>query len=102
MQELVQLAQRGRSTLADHDFEEAAYERLYQIGISKSIWDEACKSMGSPAATTCVIITDANMNRPNNPVRSPGAYMRTLIKQHKDGKLNIIASLIAISERTRN
>lgn len=68
--------------------------------ISDSAWDDAIKIMGSNAAAVCVMLADARLNDPVNPVRSAGGFLRGCTKQAKLGKLNLHKSLFALLKNT--
>jgi len=82
-----------------HDIECAAFEILPELGIHQSAWFDACASMGPALAAICVILTDARIDDPDRPVHSPGGYLRSLTAAHLAGNLNVMGSLIALSER---
>jgi len=82
-----------------HDIECAAHAILPELGIHSSAWTEACQAMGPALAAICVILTDARTDDPVSPVREAGGYLRALTRTHKRGELNIIGSLIGLSER---
>lgn len=82
-----------------HDLDCAVQQMLPELGIKRSAWVNACETMGRDRATMCVIITDANTDHPHTPVRCPGAYLRGMTSAFCEGDLNILGSLIALSER---
>lgn len=89
-------------SLTEHDFVIAAWDRAAQLGISQHAMAQARDALGEYGLALCVIMTDAAASREINPVRSPGGYMRALIKAHRNGTLNIVGSLIGISERAKS
>ena len=88
-------------SLTEHDFVIAAWDRAAQLGISQHAMAQARDGLGDYGLALCVIMTDAAATREVNPVHSPGGYMRALIKAHRNGTLNIVGSLIGISERAK-
>ena len=56
-------------------------------------------AMGPDKATACVLIIDAAQDRPEAPVLGPGGYLRGMIRAHQEGELNVMGSLIGLSER---
>ena len=82
-----------------HDFTIAARDRLRDLGIHPSAQDAAVAAMGADKATACVLIIDAARDRPEAPVFNPGGYLRGMIRAHQEGKLNVMGSLIGLSER---
>lgn len=93
------IQKKGRDVPDAHDFELAAIGRLPELGINSSAWAEACNRMGAELATICVLLTDANIDNPDNPIRSPGGYLRALTRAHQTGTLNIFGGLIGLSQR---
>ena len=82
-----------------HDLDCAVQAMLPELGISNSAWSDACQTMGRDLAAMCVIITDVNRDHPQIRVRNPGGYLRGMTNAHRTGHLNIMGSLIALSER---
>ena len=82
-----------------HDIDCAVQAILPEIGINISAWADACRIMGRDVAAMCVIITDANRDHPQIRVRNPGGYLRGMTNAYRAGNLNIMGSLIALSER---
>lgn len=88
--------------LTFHDFLVAAQNRLPELGVNRSAWDDAVVSMGEDSAMMCVLILDANRDRPEAPVANPGGYLRALTRRAATGDLNLIGSLIGLSERKKH
>lgn len=82
-----------------HDIDCAIQSILPELGINNSAWHDACQCMGRDVAAMCVIITDANRDHPQIRVRNPGGYLRGMTNAYRAGNLNIMGSLIALSER---
>ena len=82
-----------------HDIDCAVRAILPELGINISAWADACRIMGRDVAAMCVIITDANRDHPKIRVRNPGGYLRGMTSAFRAGNLNIMGSLIALSER---
>ena len=82
-----------------HDFTIAAQDRLRDLGIYPSAWEAAVAAMGADQATACVLILDAARDRPGAPVFNFGGCLRGMIRAHEQGKLNVMGSLIGLSER---
>ncbi|KIC36099.1 hypothetical protein RA27_22425 [Ruegeria sp. ANG-R] len=99
MQMHLDIRKHRNGSLEFHDFEIAAKERLPELGIHNSAWNEAVATMGEDSATICVLVLDANRNRPDVPIVSPGGYLRAMTRRAKAGDLNLIGSLIGLSER---
>ena len=49
----------------------------------------------------CALITDARCSDPRARVLSPGGYMRGMVRACERGELNLVQSLIGLSERRR-
>ena len=88
-----------RSEPTVHDIDCAVQAMLPELGISSSAWSDACQTMGRGVAAMCVIITDANRDHPQIRVRNPGGYLRGLTQAYRTDTLNIMGSLIGLSER---
>ncbi|PIL22220.1 hypothetical protein P775_00405 [Puniceibacterium antarcticum] len=101
MQVWVNIALQKRSGLDFHSFVIAAQKRLPELGIHPSAWREAVESLGEQNATFCVLITDAKVADPEIPILSPGGYLRGMVRAARTGSLNIIGSLIGLTERNR-
>ncbi|MFG6526445.1 MULTISPECIES: replication initiation protein RepC [unclassified Sulfitobacter] len=84
----------------DHDFSYAVVQMLRELGISNSAWNDACNVMGFADAVLAVIITDANRFSPEIRVKCPGGYLRGMTSAARNGQLNLIGSLKALSQRT--
>jgi len=95
----IERQKRGR--LDAHAFVIAAQRRLPELGIHPSVWDEAAGLLGEGAAMLCVLITDAKAADPAISLLSPGAYLRGMVRAQRSGALNIMGSLIGLSERHR-
>lgn len=88
-----------RNVPTAHDLDCAVQAMLPELGISVSAWSDACEAMGRDLAIMCVIITDANRDNPQIRVRNPGGYLRGMTSSYRAENLNIMGSLIALSER---
>ena len=82
-----------------HDVDCAVQAILPELGINLSAWSDACHTMGRDVAAMCVIITDANRDHPQIRVRNPGGYLRGMTSAYRAGNLNVMGSLIALSQR---
>lgn len=92
---------RESHRLREIDFVAAAVQLLPHLGISGSAWSEAVDAMGDFRAALCVLVTDANRDHPATPVRKPGGHLRALTRRHQAGQLNLVGSLIGLTERRR-
>lgn len=100
----MQLYLSGRAApehLRCHDFVWTAERRLPELGIDRSAWDEACVEMGPDTAMMAVLILDARRAQPDTPIISPIAYFNGLRRAHREDRLNLIQSLISLSERQK-
>jgi replication initiation protein RepC len=82
-----------------HDFIWTAERRLPELGIHPSAWTEACTQMGEDCATIAVLILDARHSHPDTPIISAGGYLRGMTRARQQGQLNLVGSLIGLSER---
>lgn len=90
---------RDHHPLTEHDFIQAASDLLRDLGIHPAAWAEAVDVMGELAAALCVLVIDANRNRPEKPVRQPGAMLRAMTRLADTGRLNLHGSLIGLKQR---
>ncbi|VDC34023.1 replication initiation protein RepC [Pseudogemmobacter humi] len=90
---------RDHHPLTEHDFIQAASDLLRDLGIHPTAWAEAVDVMGELAAALCVLVIDANRNRPEKPVRQPGAMLRAMTRLADTGRLNLHGSLIGLKQR---
>ena len=58
-------------------------------------------TMGDLTTAICLLIIDANLMRSSNPVRNPGGMLRTMTRQHKAGRLNLVGSLIGLDQKQK-
>ncbi len=76
-----------------NDVIEAAHWLRQPLGINQSAWAEACVTMGRPAAAVCVVLADRGATREDNPVESPGGYLRALTDRARAGELHLHRSV---------
>jgi replication initiation protein RepC len=94
--ELVRLAPRLRSYLATSaptwpDVVVAADWLRSELGVSKSLWGEACLAMGREEAAIAVAIVSA---KPAGHFRSsPGGYFHGMVAKAKAGELNLARTI---------
>ncbi len=81
----------------EYAFVEAASARVGPLGINITAWAAACDRMAR--AALCFLLLDANRDHPTAPVMNPGGALRSMIKAHNRGKLNLIGSLIGLHRR---
>jgi replication initiation protein RepC len=108
--ELIKLAPRLTPYLRDTspkwpEIVEAADWLRDELGISKSIWGDACLAMGREQAAIAVAIVSAKP--PNHFRGSPGAYFHGMVARAKAGELHPSGTIWAIrghsaAEDTRN
>jgi replication initiation protein RepC len=84
-----------------HDFIWTAERRVLDLGIHRSAWSDACTAMGEDGATVAMLILDARRDDPVAPIISPGGYLRGMTRAWLQGHLNMMGSLIGLSERRR-
>lgn len=84
-----------------HDFVWTAERRVLDLSIHHSAWSDACTAMGEDGATVAMLILDARRDDPVAPIISPGGYLRGMTRAWLQGHLNLVGSLIGLSERRR-
>lgn len=83
------------------DLVQAADRLRPRLGISQASWAEACGVMGRDSAAICLLLTDRQMTRPQEPVRQPAAYFRGLTRRAERAELRLHASLFGIGSGDR-
>ncbi len=99
--ELVRLAPRLRSYLrtsspAWPDIVEAADWLRHELGVSKSLWGDACLSMGREKAAIALAIVSAKPE--GHFTASPGSYFHGMVTREKAGTLNLARTLWGLRE----
>ena len=89
----------GRLTF--HDFVCAAQDVMRDRGINRSVWADALQVMSEDDAMICALITDARCDDSCAAVWNPGGFMRGMVRAARRGELNLIGSLIGLSELRR-
>jgi replication initiation protein RepC len=70
-----------------------------ELGVSKSLWGEACLVMGREEAAIAVAIVSA---KPAGHFRSsPGGYFHGMLAKAKTGELNLARTIWALRARDR-
>ena len=90
--ELIQLAPRLRpylrsSTPAWPDIVDAADWLRHDLGVSRSLWGEACLAMGREQAAIALAVVSAKPAE--HFTSSPGGYFRGMVAKAKSGALNL-------------
>ncbi len=83
------------------DFILASIDRLAELGINKSAYNAAIDQMGDMATALCILIIDRNRFHPETPIKNPGGVLRAMTQRHGSGHLNLVGSLIGLSERLK-
>jgi replication initiation protein RepC len=102
--ELVRLAPRLRSYLTTPTpawpaIVDAADWLRGELGVSKSLWGEACLAMGREEAAIAVAIVSA---KPAEHFRSsPGGYFHGMVAKAKAGELNLARTIWGLRARDR-
>ncbi len=91
--------QGQRATPSAMDFVQASIDRLGELGINRSAYIAAQEQMGDMATALCILIIDRNRFHPETPIQNPGGVLRAMTRRHAAGMLNIVGSLIGLSER---
>lgn len=102
--ELTRLAPRLRAYLrtaspAWPDIVEAADWLRGELGVSKSLWGEACLAMGREQAAIAVAIVSAK--DPEHFRTSPGGYFHGMVAKAKAGELNLIRTVWGLRQATQ-
>ena len=70
-----------------------------ELGVSKSLWGEACLAMGREEAAIAVAIVSA---KPTSHFRSsPGGYFHGMVAKAKAGELNLARTIWDLRSRDR-
>ena len=70
-----------------------------ELGVSKSLWGEACLAMGREEAAIAVAIVSA---KPSGHFRSsPGGYFHGMVAKAKAGELNLVRTIWGLRNRER-
>ena len=91
--------QGQRPSPAAMDFILASIDRLPELGINRSAYEAALAQMGDMATALAILIIDRNRFHPDTPIQNPGGVLRAMTARHKAGKLNLVGSLIGLTER---
>jgi len=68
-----------------------------ELGVSKSLWSEACLAMGREEAAIAVAIVSA---KPSGHFRSsPGGYFHGMVAKAKAGELNLARTIWGLRSR---
>jgi replication initiation protein RepC len=103
-EELVRLAPRLRPYLTTPNptwpaVVDAADWLRGELGISKSLWGEACLAMGREEAAIALAIVSAKP--PNHFRSSPGGYFHGMVTKAKTGELNLARTIWGLRARDR-
>ena len=61
-----------------------------ELGVSKSVWDDACVKMGRPrAAIAIALVTTKEPGR----IKNPGGYFRSMLRKDMEGELHLDQSI---------
>ncbi|WP_227272010.1 replication initiation protein RepC [Roseobacter weihaiensis] len=87
--------------LSQDDFINAASQRVPELGISASAYRDAVTQMTALGAALCILVIDQNRHHPTTPIRRPGGALRAMTRRAAAGNLQIVGSLIGLSERLK-
>ena len=86
---------RGEApTLSDIDW--AVLQRLRDLGINPSAFEDAMEAMGWLRAMLAVIVIDRNRAHPTRPIGNCGGALRAFTRRHRQGALDLRASIFGI------
>jgi Replication protein C C-terminal region len=91
----------GGSFGVEYASAKATYHLTGYLGISHTLWAEACVVLGEQAAAVCVVVIDHAMHREDNPVRKPNGYFRSRLRKAERGELHLHRSIFGILKRGR-
>jgi replication initiation protein RepC len=98
--ELIELAPRlaqwvrpGRALTWGHVLDAADWLRG-ELGVSRSLWAEACQSMGRDRATLTLAVVSTKSQ--GHFTRSAGGYFAGMVRKHASGELHLERSLWAL------
>ncbi len=80
-----------------NDLHEAAFRVRRDLRISQQSWGDACQTLGRSGAAVCVLITDRAVERTEDPVRKPAAYLRAMVKRGRKGELRLHRSIFGLA-----
>lgn len=80
---------------------EAAYARRGELGVSQASWAEVCAVLGRCGAAVALLVTDRAASREFDPVRTPPAYFRGMVRRAEAGELRLYRSVFGLLERDR-
>ena len=86
---------RGQdASLSDIDW--AVLQRLRELGINASAFEDAVETMGWLRAMLSVIVIDRNREHPTRPIRNCGGALRAFTRRFERGELDLRASIFGI------
>ncbi len=71
-------------------------QRLRDLGINPSAFEEAMEAMGWLRAMLAVMVIDRNRAHPTKPILSCGGALRAFTRRHRQGVLDLRASIFGI------
>jgi replication initiation protein RepC len=80
------------------DIVDAADWLRHDLGISKSLWGDACLTMGRDLAAVALAIVSTK--QPDHFRTSPGGYFRGMVDKAKAGKLHVDRTVWALRRAT--
>lgn len=99
LRNLIDKSRAGSATLRAVHLIDGVTQILPYLGINWSAWEKAIEVMGLELATLAVLVLDANRTHPSRPVRNPGGALRAMTERQRQGKFNIVGSLIGLDRR---
>jgi replication initiation protein RepC len=107
--EMARLAPSLRKYLAEpnpdwSDIVNAADWLRAELGVSKSVWDDACVKMGRPRAAIAIALVTT---KEPGQIKNPGGYFRSMLRKDMEGELHLDQSIWSLRrandpERARN
>lgn len=81
------------------DFVDAAGAIRSDLGVSKSAWVDACRTLGPVGAAICVLVIDQKYYDGEKTIQNPGGYLRGMVKKAREGKLNLHGAVFGLLKR---
>ncbi|POF27758.1 plasmid replication protein RepC [Roseibium marinum] len=92
-------AGQGRGNWSSLD--RAAATAAAWIGVSPSLWANLRGEIGSAAAAVSIVLVERRMTDPDNPISSPGGYLRGMLAKAGRGQLHLHRSVFGLLKQAQ-
>lgn len=99
-QMIVDEAGQGRANWSALD--RAAATAAGYLGVNASLWSRMRAEIGPAAAALSIVIAERRITDPNNPVNSPGGFVRAMLNRAKTGDLHLHRSVFGLIKRDQS